>query len=381
MLKRRKFLWSLVSVLTTATILAGCGQGNQSTSGTDTSSQTGQEQANNASSEGSNDSSVANLDPEEALKWYMQQPDPVPKEKYQLGLSTVYLSDPLWVAIEYGVEQQLEKLGLPKPYVTAAGGYNKAPEQIAQVEDLLVRGIDGLMLGPANPDALVPAVEQAVQNNVPVLNYAVGINTDQIITDIEATQEMLGRTTAEYLGKALNGQGKVYMMPGVAGSSWALGREKGFLDYMKEHHPGIEIVGKHYGKNDRAEGLNTAQDALQAHPDIDAFYAGSDHIAAGAADAIKAAGKTGQIKVVTMAGISKDTQQLIKNGEITMALPYQAVEQGKMMVNMMVHYLNGEKNLPKRIGIPVETITKENIDTFDVSKYLAPEGYTPSISQ
>jgi ribose transport system substrate-binding protein len=366
---KKHFLWMIVVVLTSVSFLVGCGKTEEQAS------------SKVSGEKNSGDTSLVNLEPEEALKWYKEQPDPKAKEKYQLGLSMVYLSDPLWVAFQYGVEQQLKKLGLPKPYVTAAGGYNKATDQIAQVEDLLVRGIDGLLLGPANPSALVPAVEQAVQNNVPVVNFAVGIDTEEIVTDIQATQELLGRTTAEFLGKELNGKGKVFMLSGVAGSSWALGREKGFLDYMKEHHPEIVIVGKHYSKNDRAEGLNLAQDALQANPDIDAFYAGADIIAAGAADAIKGVGKTGQIKVVTMAGISKDTQEMIRNGEITMSLPYQAVEQGKMLVNMMVRYLNGERNLPKSIGVPIETVSKENIDSFEVNKYLAPEDYKPSIAQ
>lgn len=362
----------MLIVLTVTAVLAGCGQGAEP-------SGEGSSQADH--NPNANEPSVVNLGQEEALKWYLQQPDPVPQKKYQLGASLVYLSDPLWVAFQYGIEQQLQKLGLPKPYVTAAGGYTKATEQIAQAEDLLTRGIDGLLLGPANPDALVPAVEMAEKANVPVVNFAVGIHTDKIVTDIQATQELLGQMTAEYLGKELNGKGKVFMLSGVAGSSWAIGREKGFMDYMKQHHPDIQIVGKHYSKNDRADGLNLAQDALQATPDIDAFYAGADLIAAGVADAIKGVGKTGKIKVVTMAGIGKDTQMLIKNGEITMSLPYQAVEQGKMVVNMMVRYLNGERNLPKTMGVPVETITKDNIDSFDVKKYLAPDDYKPSVAQ
>ncbi|MGF9710619.1 MULTISPECIES: TMAO reductase system protein TorT [Paenibacillus] len=371
---KKKTLLLMAIVFALTAIAAGCSQGGETAEG-------GSAPATTPAGTASNEPSVVDLEPEEALKWYLQQPDPVPKEKYQIGASLVYLSDPLWVGFQYGIEQQLEKLGLPKPYVTAAGGYHKHMEQIAQVEDLLSRGIDGLLLGPANPDALVTAVEVAERAKVPVVNFAVGINTDKIVTDIQATQEMLGAMTAEYLGKEMNGKGKVYMLSGVAGSSWALGREKGFIEYMQKNHPDIEIVGKHYGKNDRAEGLNAAQDALQANPDIDAFYAGADLIAAGVADAIKAVGKTGQIKVVTMSGIGKDTQMLIKNGEITMSLPYQAVEQGRMLVNIMVRYLNGERNLPKRIGVPVETITKENIDRFDVNKYLAPDHYKPSVAQ
>jgi ribose transport system substrate-binding protein len=364
-----KFLSVLLVIMVFANIVVGCGQSSQTNQVSETSQSDG------------NDESAVNLDPEAALEWYLKQPEPVPKKKYQLGFAAVYLADPIWVAFEYGVEQQCEKLGLPKPYVTSAGGYDKAAEQIAQVEDLLARGIDGLLLGPADPDGLVPTVERAVEAGVPVLNFASGINTDKVISDIQVNQRLIGQRAAERLGKELNGKGKVFMLAGVAGTSWALEREKGFIEYMKEHYPDIQIVGKQYSKNDRAVGLRIAEDALQAHPDIDAFYGGSDLLAAGAADAVKAAGKKGKIKVISLSGISKDTQQLIRNGEITFSVPYQAVEQGKMLVNVMVHYLNGDKNIPKRIGLPIEIIDQKNVDTFDISKFLAPDGYKPSLAQ
>jgi ribose transport system substrate-binding protein len=365
--KSVKFLSILMIVF--VVMLVGCGQSSQS------------HQAIESSKPNENEASVVNLDREAALKWYLQQPEPVPKKKYQLGFSAVYLSDPIWVAMEYGVEQQLAKLGLPKPYVTSAGGYDKATNQIAQVEDMLTRGIDGLLLGPANPDGLVPAVERAANAKVPVLSFASGINSDKVITDVQVNHVLLGQQTAEYLGKEMNGKGKVFMLLGVAGINWAVDREKGFTEYMKQHYPNIQIVGKQNSKNDRATGLNITQDALQANPDIDAVYAAADLLATGAADAIKAAGKSGKIKVVTMSGISKDTQELIKSGEITMSLPYQAVEQGKMLVNLMVRYLNGDTNIPKKMGLITEFIDKKNINTFDVSKYLAPENYKPSIAQ
>jgi ribose transport system substrate-binding protein len=101
-------------------------------------------------------------------------------------------------------------------------------------------------------------------------------------------------------------------------------------------------------------------------------------IGAGVADAVRATGKTGQIVIVATLGISTETESLIQSGDITVTAAYPAVKVGKW-ADVMVNYLNGDKNLPKRIPLPVENIDKSNIDSIDLSKFRAPKGYSPGL--
>lgn len=322
---------------------------------------------------------ITKMSPEDALKWMKELPEPKPNKPYKLGVPLVHVADPLWVGFEYGIREEAKKLGLPDPIFTSAGGYTKADVQISQTEDMLAKGIDGLLLAPANPDSLIPVAEEAINLGVPVINFAISLNSSSlnIVTDVEVENTRLGESMAKYLGDELKGKGKVLLLPGVSGTSWSIGREKGFMDYVKAHYPEIEIIGKQYTESSRSKALAVTEDMLHAHPDINGIMTASDLIGAGASDAVRAIGKQGKITIVTTPGISTETESLIKSKDITVSAAYPAVEEGRWLVKLMVHYLNGNKDIPKQIPLPIENIDINNLATIDLSQYRAPAGYTP----
>ena len=104
------------------------------------------------------------------------------------------------------------------------------------------------------------------------------------------------------------------------------------------------------------------EDFLTRYDKIDVLYAHDDNMAIGAIQAIKAAGRLSQIKVV---GINGNIEALaaIKAGEMYSTVNQPPDWEGKAAVEYAVRYLNGE-TLPKWIKTNIEPITKANVDNF-----------------
>ncbi|GAH89177.1 unnamed protein product, partial [marine sediment metagenome] len=162
----------------------------------------------------------------------------------------------------------------------------------------------------------------------------------------------------------LDGKGKVAILEGITAQSTGRERLEGFRSVVDEY-PDIEVVASLPGNWDKAEGLAVAEDILVSHPDVDLIYACNDMMALGAVEAIRAAGKTGEIYVLGFDGV-REALEAIKEGTMhgTSLQNPEVMSVWAMMSAIKV--LEGEK-LPERIDTPLDWIDKTNVD-----KYLEP---------
>ena len=123
-------------------------------------------------------------------------------------------------------------------------------------------------------------------SGVPVINVNVMTAGKEVVTRIRSDDEEIGRMQAEQMSKRLNGKGNVLILAGPAGTSWAVGRSKGFEEFMKAKFPNIKILEKRWLDSDPAAGMKEMEDALQAYPNIDGVMTGSDMLGLGVGQAI-----------------------------------------------------------------------------------------------
>ena len=121
------------------------------------------------------------------------------------------------------------------------------------------------------------------------------------------------------------------------------------------------------GATDVAFGVVT--DALQAHDDIDVIYAINDTSALGAINAVKEAGKTGKIDVLGKDG-APIGKHAIKEGTMVQSSAQRPTYMGYLGVMTAADLLNG-KNVELNTSIASYSITKENIDEFDLDAWDA----------
>lgn len=134
------------------------------------------------------------------------------------------------------------------------------------VDNMVNRGVAGIVLAPTNVDALVRPVESAVTRGVPVIIIDSPVNTTKPLSVISTDNYAAGRQAADALIKAMGTNrrhgGKVIMLRFLEGSGSTEAREKGFADRINEE-PGLALVDSAYtkGEGSTTDAADTA-DAL-----------------------------------------------------------------------------------------------------------------------
>lgn len=293
-------------------------------------------------------------------------------KKITVGLLCPTLNAPVHVAINYGEKQRAKELGI-NVISYNAGTFSNIEKQISQFEDLIAQKVDVVIILPTNGTALCPVIDKARAAGIKVVDAGA-----QVTTDVDARYRSdditIGQEQAKYMVQALGGKGKVAMFPGPAGVSWAVDRAKGFKDYIAKNSQ-IQIVAERWANNEEPQGLNNMQDILQTFPDLNGLFNGSDRLAVGASQAIKAANKVGKI-VVTTADLAKDTEALVQDGVISIAVVQLGVTFGTDCMDLANKVAKGEK-VPETTYAKMQNVTKDDIAKLDWNLVLAPSDYKP----
>ena len=289
-----------------------------------------------------------------------------------VGFSVPSLSTAFWTSAAYGVEKEAEKAGV-KLVKVDAGNDNNVSQQIGQIQDLMQRHVNVLIIGAANDDALKPIAERAIASGIPVIGFSTPPNTDKLASYIGADHYDMGRLQAECMGKALGGKGKVAMMSFITGQIWADLRAKGFKETLAKEFPDIAIVAENRLATTRAESITVAEDWVQRFPDLAGIYTTVDDMAGGVVPALKAAKKS---VVVTTSNLSPSTQKMVHDGDLPCSSIQKIVEQGRNALQQAVLAARKEPTA-KAVLLPALMVTKDNIDTIDLSSVSAPADYRP----
>lgn len=240
--------------------------------------------------------------------------------------------------------------------------------QINMVEDAINRRVDGIVLAPSHGDALVPVVERAQKEGIPVTIFDSGINTEKYLAYIATDNRQGGVVAAERLAEKLGGKGKVAILGVKAGSVSTDEREQGFQDTIKQKYPGIEIVAFQYGEADRAKSLDRATDIMTAHGDLNGFFASNESSTVGAVQAIKQKGLAGKVILVGFDS-SPNLVDDLNAGAIDSLVLQNPFKMGYEGVKSLVGKLNGQEP-PRKMDTGVSLLTKDNINTPEMQQLL-----------
>src|SRR5262245_14586807 len=135
-------------------------------------------------------------------------------------------------------------------------------QQIQVVENFTSRRVSGIVLAPLDSHALVGPVHTALQGGIPVVIMDSGLKTDKMISYVATDNFKGGQMAGEYLGRILEGKGRVILLRYQVGSASTEERESGFLEAIKKH-PDIKIVSQdQYAGATRESGYQISQNLL-----------------------------------------------------------------------------------------------------------------------
>jgi len=177
---------------------------------------------------------------------------------------------------------------ITKHYITNA---DERPEkQIADIDDLIAKGVDGLIVYPTVGEAIAPAIERAYDAGIPVVVFGGAIATDKYTSLV--TQDLFGygRSQAEWLVEQLEGEGKIIMLSGIAGNTTAEERLQGAREVF-EKNSGIEILDHQYCDWSITKTKSIMEAVISAFPQIDGIWADSGLMSWPALESLAEAGR------------------------------------------------------------------------------------------
>ena len=238
---------------------------------------------------------------------------------------------------------------------------NGAKPQVQLVEDMIARGVDGIIICAINTDAIVTAVKKANEAGIPVVMFNVQDELADGKVDCYVTYDQRegGAKVADYMAEVVNGaETNVAIIEGLP-SEHTTARMGGFSDRVAEKYPNIHVVASQSGDWEREKGMNAAANMMQS-VDIDAFFGLCDEMSLGAVQAVKQA--NGKQLVFSFDG-NPNAAEAVKSGDLMCTLSIGGLKTGEECVNMIDKILKGE-TVDKFFTIETEVITKDNVDAY-----------------
>lgn len=274
------------------------------------------------------------------------------------------LNNPFFIDLQKGAEDAAKKLNV-RLIVQAAEREVDVEKQMQIIENLIQRRVSAICVSPSGSKEIVPAIVKANEAAIPVLIIDTRVDAavlkesnGKIVTFIGSDNVDGGRIAGKYIAEKLNHKGKVAILEGIPGHETSDARLSGFYSSI-ENDDGIEIVITQTANWERDQGFNVFQNVLQSHPDVQAVFACNDMMALGAAEAIDAAGRMGEIIVVGFDAI-EDSKTAIKADKMHGSIAQHPYEMGKLAIESAVKVINGE-TIQAEIPVKIELITKEKL--------------------
>src|SRR3990170_3280779 len=217
--------------------------------------------------------------------------------------------NPFWAAVERGARETAKALGL-KLVVLAPPAETDVQAQISHIEDQIAKRVNAIVVAPTDVSALNTTFDKARAAKIPVLFVDTDGTWAYKATFIGTDNKAGGALGGKFLCDALKGKGDIAIITGVMTTQSIRARVEGARESAKKC--GLNVVSELPADSDRAKGPQVMEDLLTSKPTVKGVFSANDLMALGAAEAVKARGKTGQILIVGFDAIPEAGQAILK---------------------------------------------------------------------
>ncbi len=271
-------------------------------------------------------------------------------DEIKVGFSISTLSNPFFTTMADAATEKAEELGVD---LTIVDAQDDSAKQMTDLEDLVVQGVDVIIINPVDSDAIVTSVETLNEKQIPVITVDRMANGGNITSHIASDNVLGGKLAGEYAKELLGGKGNVVILEGVPGASATIERGKGFEE---EIAGSLNVIDKKVANFDRVEALSVMEDLISAHgKDIQLVFAHNDEMALGAQEALRSAGMD-DVYVIGF-DATDDAKESIKEGQMDATIEQQPSLMGKTAIETSVKVAKGEE-VEKVIPVDVTLVNK-----------------------
>lgn len=276
-------------------------------------------------------------------------------------------------AIKYGWKKAGQDFGVQTSYVGPAAEDVNA--EASALQQAIAEKPAGIAVWAQDP-VLSPIIDQAAKAGIPVVTTIGDLPNSKRISYVGSDNEEDGYTGGMALGKAIGGHGQVAILsiPGTASfDQRADGYKKALATF-----PGIKVVQVGNTQADVTTAVSVAKDILQRYPNLAGFACTDSTGGIGSATAVKEAGKSGKVKIVSQ-DRNADVLKLVKSGMVTGTVAQDDSGIAYWSMEALYNYVNhtsaltsdqkaarasGVVNGPTDIYLHTNYVDKTNVDLF-----------------
>lgn len=336
---KKKVVATMVAVMMTASLLAGCGNSTASTTEEPADKETVTEAPEEEPAE---ETSAENTGTEEPLRITWVNPT--------VGIE-------YWTNADNGAKAAAEEFGVE---LTIAGPTETNPEQqAAAIDTAVAEGVDGIMTC-AWDVAFTASLKAGADAGIPIITIDTDDEDCGRIAFYGTSNYDAGYKAGELMAEATDGKAKICILTAVLTSPTQAERIEGFEDAIKDY-PDMEILTQEQTDSDLQKSVDKATACIGTYPECDAFFGAASLDGAGCAKAVEEMGLTGKYTIICFDDV-QETINYVKDGSIYATMvqdPYQMAYEG---VKTIVEYHKGNMPVEEVNPIDVFAITSENVN-------------------
>lgn len=307
---------------------------------------------------------------------------PPTAEKITVAMLPKKKGVPYFTSCSEGAEEAAKELGVELIYDGPTSG--EAAEAVKMVDQWTAQGVDVIAISPNDPAVLSPAMKKARDAGIKVITWDADAEPDarEFMVN-QATAKDIGYALVDTMAKDLGGENAEGQVAIVTASLTAANQNE-WIKYMKERlptYPKLELVAVQPSNEDQKLAFSVTQDLMKAYPNLKGIFAISSVAFPGAAEAIKQAGRTGQVQVTGLS-TPNDMRTYVKDGVVKSVILWSTKDLGYLTIQVAKALKDGSLKTGAteikagRLGAKkvegdqvllggILVFTKENIDDYD----------------
>lgn len=274
----------------------------------------------------------------------------------KIGMTFQELNNPYFVTMQKALNEAAASTGAT---VVVTDAHHDVSKQVSDVEDMLQKKIDILLVNPTDSTGIQSAVTSAKKAGVVVV--AVDANANGPVDSFVGSKNFdAGQMACEYLAKSIGGGGEVAILDGIPVVP-ILERVRGCKAALAKS-PNVKLVDTQNGKQERATALSVTENMIQAHPNLKGIFSVNDGGSMGALSAIESSGK--DIKLTSVDGAPEAIAAIQKpNSKFVETSAQFPADQVRIALGIAYAKKWGA-NVPKAIPVDVKMIDRSNAKGF-----------------
>ena len=298
------------------------------------------------------------------------------QDDVRIALVAKSLGNGFFEAAARGAEEAAEELGNVEIIYTGPTS-TTAEGQIEVINSLIAQRVDAIAVSANDPDALVPALERAMQRGITVISWDSAVAPEGRQMHLAPSSDaLIGQTIIRLAADHLPEGGQVAVLSATSTSTnqntWIAEMEA-----VMDQYPDIEVVATVYGDDLADKSYREAQGLLQSYPDLDAIIAPTSVGIVAAAQAVQDAGKVGEVNVTGL-GLPSEMAGAIESGASESFAIWNPVDLGYATAMLAYNLSQGEATAEPGAEIGMGRMGTATLDDDNAAAMSEPFTYDAS---